>query len=646
MTLLGALTRFPERAVRHQHRSLLGRSWALSDPFPEESRMSSPVPRRARILVALASAALLGLPVAIAAGTGQASAAAGCQVTYAVTTQWNTGFGATVSVTNLGDPLASWTLRWAFPGSQHVDSGWNGTFSQTGNQVTVLNAPYNAALGTGASVLPGFNGSWSGSNPAPTAFTLNGVACTGGTAPPTSAPPTTPAPTTPARTTPPTTPPPSTQPPTPGGHVDNPFAGATAYLNPDYTSRVSDTATATGGTVGAAMLRVAGQPTAVWMDRIAAIAGGAANGNRRSLAGHLDAALAQRSGTTPITIDIVVYDLPNRDCAALASNGELKVSQNGLARYKSEYIDPMSAVFADPRYRDVRIVAIVEPDSLPNLVTNLGNPKCAEAQSSGAYVQGIQYALSKFSQLPNVYSYLDIAHSGWLGWDTNLTPAAQLITSVVRGATPSGNLGVVDGFISNTANYTPVQEPFLPDPDLQVGGQPLKSARFYEFNPRFDEAHFTAAMYSAFVANGFPASTGMLIDTSRDGWGGAARPTGATGSTVDTYVNSGRIDRRLHRGNWCNQSGAGIGARPQASPLPGSHLDAYVWIKPPGESDGTSDSSQTTPDPEGKLFDPMCDPGHTGSGGTLTGALPNSPSAGSWFPAEFRMLVENAFPAV
>ncbi len=608
--------------------------------------LTVPRPRRARVALAALSAALLGVPLAIAAGAGQASAAPGCQVTYTVTNQWNTGFGATVSVTNLGDPLSSWTLRWSFPGSQHVDSGWNGTFAQTTNQVTVTDAPYNAALPTGASVVPGFNATWSGSNPAPTAFTLNGVTCTGGTVPPTTVPPTTVPPTTVPPTQPPATQPPTTQPPTPAGHVDNPFVGATSYLNPDYTATVAATATATGGTVGAAMRRVATYQTAVWMDRIAAIAGGAANGNRRGLAGHLDAALAQQAGTTPITIEVVVYDLPNRDCAALASNGELTVSGNGLARYKTEYIDPLSAVFGNPKYRNVRIVAVVEPDSLPNLVTNLSNPKCAEAQSSGAYVQGVQYALSKFSQVPNVYSYLDIAHSGWLGWDTNLAPAAQLITSVVRGATPSGNLAVVDGFISNTANYTPVEEPFLPNPDLQVGGQPLKSARFYEFNPRFDEADFTAAMYGAFVANGFPAGIGMLIDTSRNGWGGAARPTGATGTTVDTYVNSGRIDRRLHRGNWCNQSGTGIGARPQATPLPGSHLDAYVWIKPPGESDGTSNSGQTTPDPEGKLFDPMCDPAHVGTGGTLTGALPNSPSAGSWFPAEFQMLVQNAFPAV
>ena len=262
-------------------------------------------------------------------------------------------------------------------------------------------------------------------------------------------------------------------------------------------------------------------------------------------------------------ISVVVYDLPNRDCAALASNGELQVSQNGLARYKAEYVDPIAAILGDAKYRDLRIVTVIEPDSLPNLVTNLSNPKCAEAQSSGAYVQGIQYALDRLHPIPNVYTYLDIAHSGWLGWDSNFGPAVNLITQTIRGTVAGVNS--VDGFITNTANYTPLDEPNLPDSGLTIGGQPIRSAKFYEWNPYFDEADYATALQRAFVAAGMPAGIGMLIDTSRNGWGGAGRPTAASGTTVDAYVDSGRIDRRLHRGNWCNQSG-GIGERPQAAP--------------------------------------------------------------------------------
>ena len=43
--------------------------------------------------------------------TNKADAAvSGCSVSYAVPSQWNTGFTASVTITNLGDPLTSWSL--------------------------------------------------------------------------------------------------------------------------------------------------------------------------------------------------------------------------------------------------------------------------------------------------------------------------------------------------------------------------------------------------------------------------------------------------------------------------------------------------------------------------------------------------------
>ncbi|GAA1784746.1 hypothetical protein GCM10009682_03620 [Luedemannella flava] len=62
---------------------------------------------------------------------------------------------------------------------------------------------------------------------------------------------------------------------------------------------------------------------------------------------------------------MVIYDLPNRDCSALASNGELLIANNGLARYKAEYIDPIVTILKQPKYSSLRIVTVVEPDSLP-----------------------------------------------------------------------------------------------------------------------------------------------------------------------------------------------------------------------------------------------------------------------------------------
>ncbi|MFE2815146.1 glycoside hydrolase family 6 protein [Streptomyces nigra] len=430
-------------------------------------------------------------------------------------------------------------------------------------------------------------------------------------------------------------------------HVDNPFAGATFYVNPDYAELVDTSITQTSdATLKAKMEKVKSYPTAVWMDRIAAVHGGEDNAGRKSLADHLDLALAQKKPGQPITATFVVYDLPGRDCAALASSGELPLTQAGLDRYKSEYIDVIGDVMSNPKYQDIRITTVIEPDSLPNLVTNTSDPECAQAKSSGLYVKGVQYALDKLHAIPNVYTYLDYAHSGWLGWDNNLTQTVQQYTEVARGT--AAGLSSVDGLITNVANYTPLEEPFLTDPDKTVGGNPVKSGKYYEWNPNFDEVDFTRNVHRALVSAGWPASTGLVIDTSRNGWGGTARPTAeSTSTSLDTYVNESKVDRRAHRGLWCNTSGAGLGQPPQAAPsgYPDSHLDAFLWIKPPGESDG---ASEDIPNEEGKHADPMCDPDYTASnaGNNKTGALPDAPLAGHWFHNQFLMLVRNAYPAV
>ena len=159
--------------------------------------------RRTPALVAGMVAAL----TAIAAGvvTAQpAAAATGCRVTYAVSSQWPGGFGANVTITNLGDPVTSWTLVWSYSAGQQVTQYWNTTVTQSGSQVTARNVGYNGSIATNGTASFGFNASWTSSNPAPTAFTLNGTACTGTvsgtpgtTPPPTTRPPTTPPPGTP-----------------------------------------------------------------------------------------------------------------------------------------------------------------------------------------------------------------------------------------------------------------------------------------------------------------------------------------------------------------------------------------------------------------------------------------------------------------
>ncbi|BCB78403.1 glycoside hydrolase family 48 protein [Phytohabitans flavus] len=121
---------------------------------------------------ALVAGGMVGVPA------GMAYAATACDVVY-TTNDWNTGFTASVTIRNIGDPLTSWNLGFAFPGNQRVTQGWSANWTQSGANVTATNMPWNGNLATGASVSIGFNGSYSGTNAKPTAFTINGTACNG-----------------------------------------------------------------------------------------------------------------------------------------------------------------------------------------------------------------------------------------------------------------------------------------------------------------------------------------------------------------------------------------------------------------------------------------------------------------------------------
>jgi endoglucanase len=114
-------------------------------------------------------------PTATATGNPPA---AGCGLTYGVN-DWGGAFSGTIALTNTGATAwTAWTLTFGFPGNQKVTQGWSGQWSQTGTQVTVTNQSWNGAVAPGATISLGFNGSYSGSNPRPTSFTLNGTACT------------------------------------------------------------------------------------------------------------------------------------------------------------------------------------------------------------------------------------------------------------------------------------------------------------------------------------------------------------------------------------------------------------------------------------------------------------------------------------
>ena len=352
----------------------------------------------------------------------------------------------------------------------------------------------------------------------------------------------------------------------------NPFLDVNFFLNPEYVENVEATAKAFPSDAEA-IRKVKQYPTGLWLDSIAHVA------NLPLWLG--EARKQQQASGKPTLSVVVVYDLPNRDCAAKSSAGELKIEENGVARYQTEFIDVIAAHFKS--FSDLPIVAILEPDSLGNLVTNLNIPKCSEARD--VYVDQTAYAIRKLA-LPNVSIYLDAAHAGWLGWDHHRENLIKVYKKVLRAA---GGLDMIRGFATNVSNYTHL---------YNHDGAAMESS-----DPCYNELVYVKKLAVGLSDRGV-RNKGFIVDTGRNG--------------------KGQI--RKVWGHWCNIKGAGLGERPRAAPA--AFIDAFFWIKPPGESDGVSDPSQPR-------FDPEC-----GSNESLKGA----PQAGVWFPAYFMDLVKNAVP--
>ena len=180
--------------------------------------------------------------------------------------------------------------------------------------------------------------------------------------------------------------------------------------------------------------------------------------------------------------------------------------------------------------------------------------KCAE--SDAIYRGSIAYAISALS-MPHVSLYLDAGHSGWLGWDAHRAKIAAIFKDVLDRA---GGAQKIRGFATNVSGYGVLRGD---------DGRRLEPS-----NPCPDELTYVEKLSGDLAKVGITGK-GFVIDTSRNG----------------------RAGIRSKSGHWCNIKGAGLGERPRASPAP--NVDAYFWIKVPGESDGTSD-------PKAPGFDATC----------------------------------------
>ncbi len=133
------------------------------------------------IVEAVDAAGLSGASAQASAATSAASTNGGtCHVTYTISPQNSSAFGAAISIENTGTtPLNGWTLTWSFANGQTVTSLWNGTVTQSGAKVSVASMSYNSNIAPGATLTGvGFNGTWNGTtNAVPASFAVNGATC-------------------------------------------------------------------------------------------------------------------------------------------------------------------------------------------------------------------------------------------------------------------------------------------------------------------------------------------------------------------------------------------------------------------------------------------------------------------------------------
>jgi endoglucanase len=242
-------------------------------------------------------------------------------------------------------------------------------------------------------------------------------------------------------------------------------------------------------TAAGAIERIADKPTARWLtgdqpptETAAAIVTSAA-----------------RTGAVP---QLVLYDVPHRDCQNYSSGGA-----SNFSGYLTWVRQVARGLGQNPA------IVILEPDAVDQAVSG-----CLPRHEASQRYALLSQAVTILKRLPRVYVYLDAGNSAWL-------PARRIL-----GPLKQSGIAHADGFALNVANFQTTSASIS-------YGQTL--AR------RLGSRHF-------------------IIDTSRNGNG----PPAGNGPN-----------------HWCNPPGRALGTPPTTN-TGNPFVDALLWIKYPGASDG------------------------------------------------------------
>src|SRR5450759_3262700 len=319
--------------------------------------------------------------------------------------------------------------------------------------------------------------------------------------------------------------------------------------------------------------------------------------------------LAKVQHTVPV---LVAYNIPGRDCSQYSAGGALDA-----ASYAA-WIDG----FAKGIGTGTAIV-ILEPDGLGLLPSGCAVPS---SSTDAERYQELNAAVDRLEQQPNVSVYLDATHNGWLA----VGDAAQRL--VLAGVNRA------EGFFLNVSNYqftsNLVQYGTWISQCIASGSYGASCPnQYWNGGPATGWAGTALSPYGEWSTSWSGLATDLPLTTAGINSRYATYPAGTTHFVIDTSRNglgpwdwaaAGYASAGVAQ-DWCNPPGRGLGIAPTTN-TGNALVDAYLWVKVPGESDGSCNRSVSgsTTDPEwGGIVDP---------------------AAGAWFSQQALQLAQLANP--